>query len=79
VHVIAMRLFQWNRGYDERNYPVSWQYWPIRVGWVRDSCHAIICWHGWPADGSEWHPDATAVTCGWTLHIGALKIRFGMI
>lgn len=45
---------------------------PISFGWSRRSSHSFICAHGWQngyLDGKRLY--------GWTLHIGALKIKFG--
>lgn len=57
--------------------PVQYRWWPIRIGWCVGGNHALLCWHGWPDKGAEIWPDATYKTCGWTLHIGYLKIKFG--
>ena len=72
-----MRLFHWVKYRQTPGRPVRFHYWPISIGWVRNSCHAFICWHDWPKNGTEIYPDATAKDCGWTLHVGALKVFFG--
>lgn len=72
-------LFDWHKHKDRPERPTRWHYWPISFGWCRYSSHAFICWHGWPMDGTNWYPDATAEECGWTLHVGALKVRFGKL
>jgi hypothetical protein len=70
-------FFEWHKYNQREARPTKWHYWPVSFRWVRNSCHAVICWHGWPMDGSPQYPDATATDCGWTVHIGAIKIRFG--
>ena len=72
-----MRLFDLNRHTQRPGRPTRFHYWPIKFGWVRNSSHALICWHPWPARGSAIWPDASYKDCGWTLHIGAIKIYFG--
>jgi hypothetical protein len=49
-----------------------YRYWPIRLDWARNTCHAFLCAHGWQ---TGWKCGARIY--GWTLHIGALKIKFG--
>jgi len=72
-----MRFFEWRKHTPSPGRPIRWHYRPVSIGWVRNSCHALVCWHGWPMDGSSLYPDAKATDCGWTLHLGALKIYFG--
>jgi len=72
-----MQFFEWRKHTPRPERPTRWHYWPISIGWVSKSSHAFICWHGWPIDGSDMYPDATATDCGWTIHIGALKVYFG--
>ena len=69
-------LFEWHKPRLNR-YKTTYVWWPISLGWVRDSAHAIITWHGWPLDGCPSNPDASPSVAGWTVHIGSLKIYFG--
>jgi hypothetical protein len=59
-------------------YKTKYVYWPIRLGWVRNSSHKFITWHGWGLGNSPCHPDASPKISGWTIHIGNLKIYFGL-
>lgn len=70
-------FFKWQRFWQDPQRPVTWSWWPIKVVWQRGGNHAHICWHSWPERGSEYYPDATAKTHGWTLHLGNIKIIFG--
>ena len=74
-----MRLVDLQRFPRDPKRPKRWHHWPIRIGWVPRSAHALVTWHAWPIDGSNYYPDATAVDLGWTLHIGALKVCFGKV
>ena len=72
-----MKWIIWNSSKDSRKFmPIRWRWRPISVGWQRNSCRALICWHGWSIHGPI-DPAATRKDYGWTLHIGALKIYFG--
>lgn len=72
-----MRLFDLRKLPHRPERPTRWHYWPIGLGWCPGGGHALICWHGWSMDGSSLYPDATATDCGWTLHLGAVKVYFG--
>jgi hypothetical protein len=73
------RFIEWHKHTRRPERPTRFHFWPISFGWVRNSCHAFITWHGWPIDGSGIYPDATFKDCGWTLHIGAFKVKFGKL
>lgn len=69
-------LFEWHRPRHNR-YKATYVWWPISFGWVKNSSHAIITWHGWPLPDTPCNPDASPSVCGWTIHIGRFKIYFG--